>query len=165
MVVWLILLVIIGVLVWVLFSPIKLKIDSDHQCYEIQWLILKVALVTSGEFPKIRLRSWFLRKEFDLRNISSKSKLKKRKKNQTKSEKNKFRKLPKIWKILQSFRIKKLKISLDTDDVIINAYLYPILYQIGLWSRKSISINFSGRNLFQFECQNRLINIIMAYFR
>lgn len=69
--------------------------------------------------------------------------------------------LRKARRILASFRIKRLRADIDTDDFITNAYLYPALFLVDR-GRGNIRVNFVGKNELDLEVQNRVSRILWA---
>ncbi|QCK15703.1 hypothetical protein [Mangrovivirga cuniculi] len=60
---------------------------------------------------------------------------------------------------LNTFRIKHLKVNIDTDDYVMNAQLFPLFYLISS-PRRQTEINFTGRNELELIIQNRLIRLV-----
>ena len=65
-------------------------------------------------------------------------------------------------RILKSFRVRRFRVEIDTDDYVLNAYLFPVFH---LLSRGRLQINFNGRNDIQIEITNRIGRIAWAWLR
>ena len=52
--------------------------------------------------------------------------------------------------------------SIDTDNYIWNAYLYPVFYWLGGRKNKFPTINFNGQNHIRLVIENRPIRMIYA---
>ena len=55
-----------------------------------------------------------------------------------------------------------MDVNIDTDNYIINAYLYPIVLFFGMRYNKAIGIKFQGVNKVNIVVRNRLANIFRA---
>ena len=53
---------------------------------------------------------------------------------------------------------------MDTDDYVINAYLFPIFYFLNKENRQC-TINYEGKVIFEFLVENRGINILYALLK
>lgn len=74
----------------------------------------------------------------------------------------------KAWRFLResvrSLEFKKVVAEIDTGDVILNAYLFPVLQCL---SRDTVrlSIDFLGRNLLHIEADAKVNRLLWIYFR
>ncbi len=100
--------------------------------------------------------------------------LKKKKAKKVKKEKEKSssfpsilqRKIRKNWKpVLKSFQCERLELDVDTDDYIINAYLYPVLQFLSLRFQKPLSINFRGETTIEIVISNKIGKILYAFWK
>ena len=152
-------------IIYLLFIPVILFIDTATNQYYIQLRGLAKASIElhSEEILIIKLRISFFNFYF--------YPLRKKRSSNTKKKKmiirNGFKNIKKfgfrkILRVLRSFKIKNLVIDMDTGDWILNAKLYPILsylnYKVG-----SFNINFEGRNRMALHMQNRPISIIKLF--
>jgi hypothetical protein len=67
-----------------------------------------------------------------------------------------------IYRILQSFRLIKMRVNFDTDDYILNAYLYPLFYFLSK-NNRNLNINFNGDLYLELLMISRPIRIVLAY--
>ncbi|MBX2876073.1 MAG: hypothetical protein KTR30_28385 [Saprospiraceae bacterium] len=150
-------------IVWILFSPIVLRIDTRKDLYWLRWRgIALFQLKWLDDDLVLHLRVWFWKKDFHLldsllepRTSSAKKKASKRK---PKRKRN--------WKrlgtrLLQSFTVKQFDLKLDTDDYVLNSYLYPIFSLLNSkpWQ---LGINYQGQSSLQLQIENRLIRLLKA---
>lgn len=171
---WLLLsivIVIVLLLVVMLFAPIVLCLDTDRQQYYVRWLnIARAELVPSPEAWLLRFRIIFWTFSFDLLRPetwpnSSEKKKEKPRHGGRKKRKSRFRlrRIPRrIWRMLQSFHWQENRIDIDTDDVIQNAYLYPLLAMMRT-PHRDWQINYEGRVAIVLRAQNRLFRLLRAF--
>lgn len=162
MVLTILLLILILFIVGVLFIPMELYIDTNTNQYYARLKGLAIASIEQDKEEIFRIRLKIPFKDFlfyPLKKLGmpKKSTKKKRKK------KSKGRLTPKtMLRLLKSFKIKKLKVDIDTGDCITNAKLYPVFafldYYIG-----GFHINFEGRNQMVLLLRNRPIYIIRSF--
>ncbi|MBK6620378.1 MAG: hypothetical protein IPG32_05680 [Saprospirales bacterium] len=60
-----------------------------------------------------------------------------------------------------SFRVLRFRLILDTDDYILNAFLFPFFTLVSRKDR-SVVVNFTGRNSLDFLAVNRVWRVIWA---
>ncbi len=91
-----------------------------------------------------------------------KKKLSKDNKSKKKKSKFNFRKYKrKIIRMIKTFKIKSFFVNLDTDDYILNGYLYPVFYFLGKRG-EHLNINFQGDLEINIVAENRLYKMIRA---
>jgi hypothetical protein len=86
--------------------------------------------------------------------------------NNVKSKKSKRRggvSFRKIERVMQSFKLTKCYITLDTGDEALNGILFPGFVWLGLMIKKDVSINFQNENVIILEIRNSFFRIIRAY--
>jgi hypothetical protein len=164
-----IILIILLPLVWLLVAPIELIINSKTGEYSIMWKgIAGVRLVPIPGNLLLRFNILLWRKEIDpieeLARPKEKPKSPKKKKKK-KSRSNKWLSFQKIKRkgvrLLKSFRVKALRLNLDTGDFVYNSYLYPVFYFLDRGKRR-ISINYEGESEVLFIAENRLYRMLIA---
>ncbi|MEQ8477168.1 hypothetical protein [Fulvivirga sp.] len=146
---------------WLLFSPITVRLDTVNNIYYLKLLGILTIFPswTSGEF-KISIQFPFYRFELDPTDS------RKWKKNEKVPSKKIKRNIPisKIISVIRSFKVKKFRINIDTDDYYWNALLTPLMLlftHMGL----QVSINFQGKNDCQLIITNSLWRMGWAYLR
>lgn len=165
------LLLIIGVLIiifsWLLFSPLYLQIDTRRNEYALRWVgIAEANLIPLNDDVLLRLRLPFWRKDFSIIKFfvqPTKNKQERTRKATPKQQsKTNWRFFWNFFqRILKSFRVHYFKVELDTDDYVMNAYLYPVCHFLNS-PDYSVSINFQGRNQCWLRVENRLAWVLFA---
>ena len=151
-------------IMYLLFVPINLFIDTGSNQYYLQLKgLAKVYLEGhKEEVIRIKLRTLFMRFYFYPLRKFSRAKKKSQKKEVVSKKKRKGIDLKKGIRILRSFQVKRLLVEMDTGNCISNAKLYPAFaflnHHVG-----AFSINFEGRNRLAIHLQNRPINIIKSF--
>ena len=154
---------------WLLFAPLYIRINTDEKKYDAGLSgIVTINLVADVEelfFMRIRIFSInFMFYPFRLKEPGKKA----GKKKKTKKKKRKMPEFKTIWlfikifwKVIKSSKIKKLKFSIDTDDVIKNAYLIPVFAAV---NRKNINlnVNYSGRLSLIVDFENNIFNMLFV---
>lgn len=152
----------IALVIYLLLVPIILLVDTNSNEYYLRlWGLAKANLeFDEKKLLRICLKVFFLRFYF-YPFLSGKSKKKKRtiRKEQKRSLSKKN--IGKSLRVLQTFKVKRFFIDMDTGNCISNAKLYPVFaflnYHIG-----HFNINFEGRNELALHIQNRPIFIIKS---
>jgi hypothetical protein len=69
--------------------------------------------------------------------------------------------LPKILKLLRTFRVRRFDLLLDTDDYVLNAQLYPVSTFLTFrgWP---VTVNFLHQNELTLRIENRMSRIMWA---
>lgn len=67
-------------------------------------------------------------------------------------------------KTIKSFQLKKFNVNIDTGNVQLNSYLYPVFFLIGFFFDRNISINYNGYNFIRIIIQNNLARLSWAIF-
>lgn len=163
MVLAIVLFMFLALLIYLLLAPILLFIDTRDDNYFIQQKgIVKVAILRDKkEVIKVKLNVLFLKFYFyPLRAKKSISQPKVKAKRRRK--KREFLSFRTGLKLLNSFKVKRFWMDIDTGDCIVNAKLYPVFafldYKIG-----GFNINFQDRNQLVLHIQSRPIHIIKSF--
>lgn len=157
------LIVLLLVVIYLLVMPIVLLIDTTTDQYFIQFRGLAKASLEAHEeeILRVKLKVFFLKFYFyPLKKINFKWRFKRAKKEGEKP--NKRINFKTGFRLLKSFRIKRLIVDIDTGDYITNAKLYPVAAFLKHYSG-NINVNFEGRNKLVICIQNRPINIIKSF--
>lgn len=76
------------------------------------------------------------------------------------------RRLRRKWRaLLRSFQVKDFRVQLDTNDFILNAYLYPLCVVLSRMTNRPIQINFWGEMEIEICLRNTLARVLYAYLR
>ncbi|MCB9284946.1 MAG: hypothetical protein H6563_12790 [Lewinellaceae bacterium] len=70
----------------------------------------------------------------------------------------------KLYRLIASFQFRRFRLIVDTDDFILNAYLFPI---VNFLCRKNryVAINFMGENSVDIYLTNRIWRVVWALIR
>jgi hypothetical protein len=156
----LLLLICLILLVYLLISPVWLIIDSREGNYWLgwnKWMRAKLSKKAESWGIQIQMPFWTRRYELEKMMFSGRKRLKKSG-DKAKTRFN-WRKALNIWKVIQ---IKDLRLILDTRDVVLNAYLFPVFELMRIGTRKIIRINFTGQNEVCLKANVRMINLLKA---
>ncbi len=159
-------LLITGLLFWLLIAPLELSIRTEQNDYALEWKSIgRVEIIPVTDDIVIRLKVLFFRKDFYPLQYQPQKKDKTEKKTKKKKKKKRagswgWQKIKKKGlRLLRSFEVKAFKLDLDTDDFVLNSYLFPIFYLTG---NKNITINYEGRSSLTLIIQNRPYKILLA---
>lgn len=163
---WLIILsCFIIVFCWLIFTPITLFIDSYQDKYLLKMRgvgTAKLAVTNQNILVLIKI-AWWTKKI----NLSAFEKAKPRKEKPTRKKRKKAKpKFPiaKVIELIKTFNVKRIRLDLDTDHYLLNAYLFPIFYFLNTPDR-SVRINFMGSNECQLEVSNRIAKILLVLLK
>lgn len=148
-----------------LFTPILFYADTDEGRYEIcQPPLIRFSIMCENNIlsPKFR----FSGIDIPLKNKEKKIKTQKKIKRNTRSH---FRRSFYQWhtlvsKLIKSFRIKYAALDIDTDDVILNAQLTPLLMA---FSRENVHLgnNYNGRVYIHLEMYTKPARIVWIFIQ
>lgn len=163
---WIILAAILLFFSWLLFGPIRLKINTSRDQYEIILPgIIRAMVVPTDAFVVFKL--WITAIPVKIDPLKQK-KNKKKKPIKEKPEKEKKKKSGNVpvkkirtlaTRIMKSFTIEKIILNLDTGDYAFNARLVPVFSVLSSNSRK-LSVNFQDVNHFELTIKNRISNFL-----
>ncbi|MEL6658664.1 MAG: hypothetical protein AAFP77_16380 [Bacteroidota bacterium] len=164
--------IILAVLTWLLITPLQLQIDTTVNHYRLQWKTIGYGqLVVRPAELAVRLKVLFWQKEWPLFPPKSKTEKEKpqskqiepKKQQSQKAKRRSFAKLN-FRSLLHTFEVKRFRLHLDTDDFIVNSYIFPIFYLLRREDR-DLQINYKGEALLQLVVENRLYRILFAFLR
>lgn len=153
--------------------PLELEISTLKKIYEIRLgKIVHGRLEISNEgIIAIRLKIVWWVKKIVLFPPTGETKKKIKDKEIIKSAHKKTKKNPiknivgKSISVLKSFKVKRFYLDIDTNDYILNAYLYPAFFAIKQWKGLNIQVNFMGREEVDILIKNNLLRMGIAFFR
>ena len=145
-------------LAWPLIAPFQFIIDSEKGQLEFRWKSIgKIGLWVDEEaILLLKLKIGYFHRTW--RPLEWKSKTKKDKPKKTKKKRRSRMPSPSIQlikKLLYTFKVRHFILDLDTDDFIINSYLYPIAFILNRLGWQ-VSINYEGRAYFACCIENQL---------
>lgn len=137
--------ILLALIVGILLLPVVIEINSDAGVYEFRL----------GGWMKYR----FSAEKFLAPSGGKKKPGKKR---------HRYFRFLRSWKrirsLLASFEVKRFRLLLDTDDYILNAYLYPLAVFLS-GKNRYLAVNFNGRNAVDILVANRVWRILWALIR
>ena len=161
----LVLLLLVGILLWLMLMPMMISVNTWSDDYSIRWKSIgKASVLMKGDELLIRLRVFFWRKDFyPLRPGKKKKPAKKEEKKPEKKAKSRWERFPmrKIRGVLRAIKVRRFKLDVDTDDYVMNAYLYPVACFLNRPNRE-ISINFRGSTNFLLQIEIQPIRVVGA---
>ncbi len=156
-----VLLVLLLIFLLLLLAPFELRLDTISGDCCLRWRgIASVRL--SGEVRDPVVRLWLLgwRKKYHLLELGGgkeeeEGEAKQRERRPKKGGRPRWLTFRLIRRLLRTFRVHRLRLLLDTDDYVLNAYLFPIFQGFSKGNRQ-LTINFSGRNELALTVTNRI---------
>jgi hypothetical protein len=180
-----ILIIIFGsLLAWLLAGPVILLVDTERGDYRLALPgIISVALLPSGELFSMRVRIFFIPLRF---NPFSPGKAwggkkggkeeekpgkgdKKGEEPSKRKRKSSFLKMRKGTfrmgrDVLRAIRIRRLRLDLDTDDFILNAWLVPAFTMVNGGNIR-MTVNFEGRASLLLDLRTRLGSLAWIFIK
>lgn len=159
---------------WLLFAPLFLYINTSEQNYSVGLKGFFKLKIISDETELLYFQISIFFYQFDFYPFKKKEKEDKKKlKIKTKKPKKKwkvmsFRTLWLIlkisWSVKNSFKIKKLYLNFDSNDVIKNAYLIPVFVNINC---NNINLNVNYQQDFEMivRIENNIFRILVVTIR
>lgn len=153
--------------------PLELEISTIKNIYEVRLgKIVHGGLEISNEgVIAIRLKiAWWV-KRIVLFPPTGEKKETIKEKEVKKAPQKKKKKAPiknivgKSISVLKSFQVKRFYLDIDTDNYILNAYLYPVSFAIKQWKGLNIQVNFMGKEEVDILIKNNLLRMGIAFFR
>lgn len=155
-------------LLYVLWAPFYLEVDSEQGRYRLRFHRLAYVWLNWEEvMPELWVKALWWQKQIDLAEGEKPKKVADALPH--KPELKKKRGLPRWLQIkptlavLRSFSIDECYVDVDTDDVVMNGQLYPVLYLAGVTIGHPVRINFMGDNIIRLQVSNTLGRIAWAY--
>lgn len=166
---WIILLtLLIALLIWILFAPIYLYLEwnDDRQRAELRWRgLIRVLILGSRKGWRVHVRILWFHRQWGLLELlarpssSAPEKPSKQSRRSSWRPRHPLKMLRRLWR---SFRIRQFRWRLDTDDYVLNAYLFPLFRITSRRQRFDWTVNFHGKNEVLLITENRLARMIYA---
>ena len=154
--------VVLLLLIGLLLLPIAVEVNTDAGVYQVRLKgLAKIRLLPGPEVWKVRICLGRWKKEVEVFGT------KEHKEEQVKkARKRTWKTRPAtIWRkfrhLMGSFRVLRFRLILDTDDYILNAFLFPFFTLVSRKDR-SVVVNFTGRNSLDFLAVNRVWRVIWS---
>lgn len=156
------LLVLLGLALWM---PVRLELDTEQEIYQVQWRgIFKLWAETAGEQWHwwVQVLFW----KIELKSTTAPKATSKPKKPTKKSRRNLT--LKQLWALAKgswkAVHLEYLRVNWDTDDFLLNAWLYPA-FQAASRGQRQLRINFQGEQNVAICLQTRPWYLIMVVVR
>lgn len=172
-VLWILLFLIGFILIYLLWVPIVLEINTNSGWYGLRvgrQFSLRIVLDEITD-PQMEWRyAWWSKRWSILRRLAQRPADSSKRADQKKpdqSQKQSRKKRPALSfssfrALLATFRCQRFYLDIDTGDVVRNAWLYPVgtFCQARGWP---VAINFEGRQTLIFQLENRLARLLWAW--
>jgi hypothetical protein len=151
------------VLVWLLFAPVQLQIDTRIPEVYFRWITVgKAKLIYEQDKWWLRISVFVFSKEWDFAKLTHRKK-KRVRKARPKRRTKKANWLMRLLNVGKSFRITRWQISIDSGDDIKNAWMYPLNFHPAF--RRHLNVNFFDENYLFLEIRNAPWKIIYALMK
>ncbi len=155
-------------LAWLLWTPLRLEIDSEAGHFQVEWRhLMRVNWLPEEALDCIHVKAPFLNRHFFLSEMPAKrEEMPAKTEPQKPHPAKKSRSIKTAWrmgrKILRSFEVKRFQLDWDSDDFIWNARMFPLVFGLSAWKNAQVQINFMGRREIALVLENRLGRILWA---
>ncbi len=169
MILLIIILTLLLFLTWILLAPVAFFVDTDGNKYLVSLPgIFSIAVVPDRELFYLRFRIFFIPYRYHpfMKRSSKKKPMKEPEEKPVKKKKK--RRFPggigMVRELAGAFRIRKLYLNIDTDDVIVNAWLIPALSVINSGNIR-MQVNFDGDTSLLLDLRTRLGSLLWVFAR
>ncbi|MCP4310623.1 MAG: hypothetical protein GY790_05125 [Bacteroidetes bacterium] len=153
-------------LLWILFGPVIIFLNTESKRYSLSLPgIFRAKVVPTAELFMIRGSVFFIPYRFDPFHRKPKKKKEKPEKPPRKKRSFKLSNGMSMGKnIMHSFRIRKLHLDIDTDDYALNAWLIPAFSALNS-ENISLQANFEGNASLLLDLRTRLGALLWAFLK
>ncbi len=155
--IWYILIALLMILfTWILFAPVIMQVDTDRQKYRVMLPgVLSAQVVPSEDLFYIRAWIFFIPVKFNPFLVKRKDRVKDT--SEKRKKKRRFRGgTRKIRSLLGALHVRRLDLDLDTDDVVLNAWLVPAMAAANRNENIDLRVNFEGNLFMYLDLRTRL---------
>ncbi len=152
-------------LVWMLLGPVIIFLDTGSNQYRISLPgVVTLMVVANGD--QILIRGWifFVPFKFDPFKKRKQTKKKDPARTVTKKSKKRSASIRMFRKVVAAFRIRKLLLDIDTDDVLLNAWLVPAFSMVNS-AQIQMQVNFEGTAYLHLDLRTRIGAILWILFK
>ncbi|MDX2001455.1 MAG: hypothetical protein SFW35_03435 [Chitinophagales bacterium] len=168
---WLLLIlsILCGISCYLLFAPWFLEIDTDSGLYRVRYHRLaafRVAMV-EGE-PKMFFKILWWERPITSKPMSKPEETEaapKPKKKRKPRRRPKWVNFKLVLRLIKTFRVKHCYVNIDTDDVMLNAKLYPWVFLLGQYWGHPLYINFTHQQTVRLCIDNRASRILWTFIK
>lgn len=153
-----------GLVLYLLFAPFYLEIDTSKSiCMaRLHWLGVARLLIRENSLV-LRWRILGIGKDTDLVVETRGPKSSKPNKRSKKPRKAADPPLRKIIAVIRSFKVNKFSLQLDTGNMELNGLLFPWLSGVSWLLHRNVWINFNDRNELILEIENNAFRVLRAF--
>lgn len=150
-----------------MLGPIFFYVNTDQK--RAQFLlpgVVKASIDNSEEL--IYIRGWIFFIPFKFNPFSTKDKQRDKKDNPNKKKKRSKMKLENIRMLKdapRAFRVRKLRMDIDTDDFLLNAWLIPAFSAVNNGRNIQMQINFEGNILLDLDLRTRIGSLVWIFIK
>lgn len=157
-------------LMWLLWAPLRLVIDTEQAVFRLEWRSIGcVAWLPEQALDLLEVRVLFFRRRLQLGETGRpKPEKRQEKKRPTPKRKGKSLSPKRLMRlainVLRSFRVRRFHLIWDTDDFVRNAWFFPPAAWVSArgWP---VQINFQGRRELALIVENRLARVVWAVLK
>lgn len=155
--------IIIAFLLWILLVPVIIRVHTGQSRYQVALPgIFKASVVPGGSLFRLKFRVFFIPFYFDpFKERKSKPEEKKQK---PKKRKKRGPGIRSFRAILGSFWVKTLNLNLDTEDVMMNAWLIPLFSTLNN-EQVHMQVNYQGQASLDLDLRTRLGGMLWILMR
>lgn len=159
---YIVLAILVGLIGYLLTAPFYFEIDTTKELFRVRFHVLaRARLLNRNNKLYVQWRILGLGKEIDLMSLQGKAKPKKV---VSKPSEDSFNpQWPKIRKAVNSFKVNKFSLRLDTNDMALNGILFPMFATASWLTRKDVWITFNQQNELILEIENSAFRLLKAY--
>ncbi|MFZ6014575.1 MAG: hypothetical protein ACOYXT_29820 [Bacteroidota bacterium] len=159
-----ILLVMIIPVLWIVFVPVNLKVNTARDLYEVRQTGTVAISLHPEIIPFVRMR--ILGFSIDMKGVGKQKKPGKKidKKQRRKKVKSLGAWINLIKGVAKSFHCKRFICDIDFDDVVLNAQLFPIGY-FASRGPVMLNINFERKNRLDIWIQARMHRMLWTFIK
>jgi hypothetical protein len=165
-VLWICLGVFLGVILYLLFAPFRLEVDSDLMMLRVRFHRLASARIYCGHGTlMLDFQIGWWKKTMDLLQPAKKSEARSSARENKAKSSGKRRTMPlrKVMAVMRSFKLKRCIIHIDTGNMEWNGILFPVAYWLRMKSGQDILIRFDGMTRVALTIENNAARMIRAY--
>ena len=154
--IWYLLILLFGLLIlWIMLGPVIIFMDTGSNQYRISLPGVITLMVVLAE-GQILIRGWIFFVPFKFDPF--------KKRRQKKKSKKRSGSIRVVRKIVAAFRIRKLLLDIDTDDMILNAWLVPVFSMVNSEDIQ-MQVNFQGNGYLHLDLRTRIGAILWILFQ
>lgn len=159
---YIVLAILVVLIVYLLTAPFYFEIDTTKELFRVRFHVLAGArLLGRNGALYVRWRILGFGREINLMSLQGKARPNKVTANSSKDSFNP--RWPKIRNAINSFKVNKFSVRLDTNDMALNGILFPMFATASWLTRKELWITFNQQNELILEIENNAFRLLKAY--